>query len=167
MSGVRKGVGVCVDNLALNLVGPTAIISQAASYHTDIDLGHSNGLSVVERLNGGQKIGVFLDQVGEVDQQLATVLGGLLSPCGLKCLSCGSYRNIDILLCGLVDGADNFFSGGVDGLEGLAVDTLHPLVVDEPAQSNLSVAAAADGMRGNGDGDGESGSGGATYSPVG
>jgi hypothetical protein len=66
-----------------------------------------------------------------------------------------------------VDGADNFFSGGVDGLEGLAVDTLHPLVVDEPAQSNLSVAAAADGMRGNGDGDGESGSGGATYSPVG
>ena len=48
-----------------------------------------------------------------------------------------------------MDGADNFFGGGVDGLEGLAVNTLHPLVVDEPGKGNLLVALAVEGMRGN------------------
>jgi hypothetical protein len=42
--------------------------------------------------------------------------------------------DIDILLGGLVDGGDDLFVGGVDGLEGLALDTLDELVVDEPAE---------------------------------
>jgi hypothetical protein len=33
-----------------------------------------------------------------------------------------------------VDGADNLLGGGIDGLEGLAVDTLNPFVVDEPME---------------------------------
>lgn len=129
---VCECIGVGVDDLALNLVGPASIVSQTASNHADVDLCHSNGLSVVERFNSGQEVEVLFDQVGKVDQQFATVLWGLLSPDCLVCLSGSSYRNIDILLCGLGDGADNFLSRWVDGLEGLAIDTFDPLVVDEP-----------------------------------
>lgn len=46
----------------------------------------------------------------------------------------GLDGDIDILLGGLVDGGDDLLVGGVDGLEGLALDTLDELVVDEPAE---------------------------------
>jgi len=35
-----------------------------------------------------------------------------------------------------VNGADNLFGGRVDSLEGLAVNALNPLVVDEPGRQN-------------------------------
>lgn len=40
--------------------------------------------------------------------------------------------DVDILLRGLVDGDNGLLVVGVDGLEGLALDTLDELVVDEP-----------------------------------
>jgi hypothetical protein len=136
LSCVCKGIWVGVDNLALDLVGPASIVSQATSNHRNINLCHSDGLAVVERLDGSQEVGILLNQIGELNQQLATVLWGLLSPCALECLAGSSYRNVDIFLCGLVDRADNLFGGRVDGLEGLAVNTLDPLVVDEPRRQN-------------------------------
>jgi hypothetical protein len=50
----------------------------------------------------------------------------------LVCLAGRSYRNVDILLRGLVNGADDFFGTRIDGLKGFSVDTLDELVVDEP-----------------------------------
>jgi hypothetical protein len=134
LSCVGEGIWVGIDNFALNLIGPATIVSQAASNHGNINLCHSNGLSVVERLNSSQKIGVLLNQFGKFDEELASLFWCLLSPCCLECLAGSSYRNIDILLCGLGNGADNIFGGGVDGLEGPAVDGLNPLVVDEPIE---------------------------------
>jgi hypothetical protein len=62
LSRVGEGIWVGIDNLALNLIGPTTIVSQAASNHRDIDLRHTNCLSIVERLNSSQKIEVLLNQ---------------------------------------------------------------------------------------------------------
>lgn len=134
LSCVCEGILVGVDNLALDLVGPASVVSQASSDHTNITLGHTKSLAIIERLNSSDKIQVLLDQIGELNQQLASVLWCLLSPGSLECLAGGSYCNIDILLGGLGDGADNFLSSGVDGLESLSVDTLNPFVVDEPGE---------------------------------
>lgn len=138
LSGVCKGVWVCIDNLALNLVGPATIVSQAASSHGHISsLCHTESLSVIERLYSSQKVYVLLEQIGKLDEESSSVLGCLLSPDCLVCLAGSSYCDIDILFCGLVDRADNFFGGGVDGLEGLSVNTLNELVVDEPGVNML------------------------------
>ena len=77
---VVESVGSSVDDLAGNLVCPTTVVSEAANAHADVDLGHGDGLAVVERLDGSEEVDVLLEQVGEVCEQLATVLGCLLSP---------------------------------------------------------------------------------------
>ena len=77
---IVESVGSSVNNLAGDLVCPTTIVSQAANAHADINLGHGNGLAVVERLNRSEEVDVLLEQVGEVGEQLAAVLGCLLSP---------------------------------------------------------------------------------------
>ncbi len=37
-----------------------------------------------------------------------------------------------------MDSTDDLLSCGIDGLEGLAVDALHPFIVDEPAGKAVS-----------------------------
>ena len=131
LADVVEGVRGGVDGLALNLVGPTAVVAQAAGAHADVDLGHVDGLAVVERLDGGEEVEVLLEQLREAVQQLAAVLRRLLPPGALEGLAGGGDGDVDILLGGLLDGADDLFVGGVDDLEGLAVDGLDELVVDE------------------------------------
>jgi len=58
-------------------------------------------------------------------------------PWALECLACCCDGNVDILLGSFTDGADDFFGGGVDGLEGLAVDTFDKFVVDESEGKEL------------------------------
>jgi hypothetical protein len=77
---VVEGVGSSVDDLAGDLVCPTTVVSEAANAHADVNLGHGNGLSVVERLNRSEEVNVLLEEVGEVHEQLAAVLGCLLPP---------------------------------------------------------------------------------------
>jgi hypothetical protein len=55
-------------------------------------------------------------------------------PVTLKGSASGLDGDVDILLGGLVDGGDDLLVSGVDGLEGLALDTLDELVVDEPVK---------------------------------
>ena len=57
-----------------------------------------------------------------------------------------SYRQVDILLGGLVDRADNLFGSGVDNLEGLLIDTLNPLIVDPSGKRSMLVRDTAMGM---------------------
>jgi len=55
-SDVVEGIGAGVDNLTLDLVCPTTIVSQAARGSSNITLCHGESLSVVERLDGGKLV---------------------------------------------------------------------------------------------------------------
>lgn len=133
--GVIEVIRVGIDRLALDLVGPAAVVAKTAGSCVDIGLGHDDGLAVVERLDGGKLVYMAVEEVGELDEQLAAVLWRLPSPVALEGLACGGDGDVDILLGGLVDGANDVLSGGVDDLKGLAVDTGDKLVVDEAAGS--------------------------------
>jgi hypothetical protein len=142
---------------------------QAACASSDIALGHADSLAVVQRLDRSELISVLLKEVCELHEQAPTVLGSLFPPGALESFACGGYSEVDILLGGLVDRADDALVGGVDDLEGLAVDTFDELVVDEPAGRNSSasgqrsmgtIAASRNSTRWLGPGR-------ATYSPVG
>jgi hypothetical protein len=62
---------VDVDNLPSILVGPSGVVSQALSGLGDIESsGKGERLSVVERLNGGELVGVLVDQVRELEENL-------------------------------------------------------------------------------------------------
>jgi len=120
-----------VDDLTLDLVCPTTVVSQATSGHGNIDVGHGESLAVVERLDGGESRSVLLEEVGELAEQLATVLWSHLSPATIESLAGGGHSNVDILLRGFLNRADDLLVRWVDGFKGLVVDTLNPLAVDE------------------------------------
>lgn len=131
-AGVVEHVGGDVDGLALDLVGPATVVAQAGNNGTDVAAGHGNGLAVVERLNGSQLLRVLFGQVGQLQQQVTALLGGDLLPGALKGSAGSIDGKIDILLGGLVDGGNDLLGGGVDDLEGLALDTADELVVNVP-----------------------------------
>lgn len=120
-----------VDDLSVDLVGPSSVVSQAAGGAQNVTTGVCQTLSVVERLDGREHGDVLLKEVGELGQQAAAVGCADLGPGAVESSSGSLDGDVDILLGGLVDGADDLFVGGVDDLEGLALDTLDELVVDE------------------------------------
>ena len=131
---VVKGLCSSVDDLALDLVGPAGVVSEAANDVRDVGGGHCDGLAVVEGLDGGKGVYLALAQVGEfVEENTTTLWGGVLPLAVLEGFTCGGDGNIDILLRGLVDGANDLLGRRVDDLEGLAVGALDELVVDEAA----------------------------------
>ena len=121
-----------VDGLAHNLVGPTSIVPDARSHGTDVSLGHRDGLAVIERLDGGEEGEILLNEVGKLGHVNTALLGCDLTPGPLEGLACGSDGNINILLSGLGHRGDDFLRSWVDDLKGLLVNTLNPLIVDEP-----------------------------------
>jgi hypothetical protein len=132
LADVVECVGCCVDNLALNLVGPTSVVPQTSSSSCYINiLGHAEGLAVVEGLDSGEKVGILEEQVGKLDKKLAAVLGCLLPPGPVEGLAGRLDGNVNILLAGLLDLCDNLFCGRVDNVESLAINRLDELVVDE------------------------------------
>lgn len=137
---VVESIGACVDDLALDLVCPTTVVSQAARCSSDVTLGHCEGFAVVERLNSSEEIDILVKEVRELDQQLATVAGGNLPPWALECLASGGNGNVNVLLRGLMDLADDLLVGRVDDVELLAIDTLDELVVDEQTSGLLILA---------------------------
>lgn len=133
-------IGVGVHNLTLDLVCPTSVVSQAAGSSSDITLGHAEGLSVVQRLNSGEEVGVLVEEVGKLVKELATVTGGNLPPHFLEALAGSCYCDVDILLSGLLNLADDLLVGGVDDIELLAVDGIDELSVDEETGGLLVLA---------------------------
>jgi len=119
--GVVECVGGSVDDLALDLVRPTSVVPQGSGAHAHVTLRHGDGLAVVKRLDGGEDIEVLVEQVAELVQQLSALLGINLPPRALESFPCSGDGNVDILLGGLVDGADDTLVGGVYDLKGLAV----------------------------------------------
>jgi hypothetical protein len=124
-------VGGNVDGLALDLVGPTAVVSYATNHGTDVSPSHADGLAIVEGLDGGQEIQVLFADLGELDHQDTPLLRSHVFPRALEGFSGGCDGEVDILLGGLGDRADDLLGCGVDDLEGLLVDALYPLIVDE------------------------------------
>lgn len=60
LADVVECVGCRIDNLALNLVGPTSVVPQTSSSSCYIDvLSHAEGLAVVESLDSGEKVGIL------------------------------------------------------------------------------------------------------------
>jgi hypothetical protein len=138
VTGVVHGVGVGVDGLAANLVGPSAVVTQATGRVGHVQLGHGQGLAVVQGFDAGDDVHIPLEEVGQLGQHPTSVGGGDMLPGALICRSGRLDGDVDILLGGLVDGSDDLLVVGVDGLEGLAIDTLDELVVDKPASILVS-----------------------------
>lgn len=132
VAGVGESLGVGINGLTSDLIRPTTVVAKTASSVGDVDLGHGDGLSVVQSLNGREGIHITLEQVGELGEHTATVGGDHLLPGTLEGLTGSLDGNVDILLGSLVDGGNGLLGGRVDGLEGLAIDTLNKLVVNEP-----------------------------------
>jgi hypothetical protein len=79
---------VRINNLALNLIRPPTIIPQRIRTHAHIPLSKRKRLTIIQRLNRRKLFNVLLKQVGQLEQQLATVLGRHLSPFALKGCAC-------------------------------------------------------------------------------
>jgi hypothetical protein len=124
-------LGSNINGLALDLVGPTTIVSEAANNGTNIATGVGDGLSVVERLDSGEKVEVLLSEVGKLKEEVASSLGSGLLPLAIESLAGSSDSQVDILLGTLADGGDDLLGGGVDNLKLSLVDTLNPLAADE------------------------------------
>lgn len=97
----------------------------------DVDGGHAQGLAVVQRLDGGQRLCVFLYQVGQIGKTAASGLRVDLPPVALEGLAGGGNGDIDIFFGGFLNSDDRLLVGRVDGLKGLAVDAFDPFVVDK------------------------------------
>lgn len=132
VASVVEHVGGNVESLSLNLVGPATVVADASNNSADITSGHGDGLAVVQRLDSGEKVEVLLGEIGELEHQAATLAGSNLSPCCVESLAGSGNGQIDILLGTFADRGDDLLGGGVDDLELLLVDTLDPLVVNEP-----------------------------------
>lgn len=132
---VVECVGCCVNDLALDLVCPTTIVSQAAGAGGDIDIpGHAERLAIVQSFNGGEEISILLEEFGKLEKKLSTVLGCLLPPWTIEGFTGSSNGDVDVLLRGLLNLANDFFGRRIDDIEGLAVNSLDELVVDEPCE---------------------------------
>ncbi len=115
----------------MDLVGPSTIVADASSCQADINPGHTQRFAIVKRLDSRKSFCMFFHQVGQVGEIAAAGARVDLSPFALESLAGSRDGDVDIFLCSLVDSNDGFLVRRVDGLEGLAVDTFDPFVVDE------------------------------------
>jgi hypothetical protein len=112
--GVVEGSGHGVDDLSVDLVGPSSVVSQTSGSHGNITLGKGNGLSVVQRLNRGKEKKVLLHKVGELQEVLSAGRGGSGSPGSLEGGTGSLDGNVDIDLAGLLDGTDDLLGAVID-----------------------------------------------------
>ena len=137
--GVVESLRVRLNNFAVNLVCPAAVISEASSAHTDIDLGHAERFAIVQRFNGSKEVEILFEQVCELHEISSSLLCGDVPPGCLEGLTGDRDSVIDIFFCGFVDLTDWFLGGGVDGLESLAILAFDKLVINKAAITGVSV----------------------------
>jgi hypothetical protein len=134
VASVGEGLGVGVNGLTSDLVSPATVVAQTASSVGNIDLGHRDGLAVIQSFNGGEGLHITLEEVGKLGEHAATVRGGHLLPGTLEGGTGSLDGDVYILLGSLVNRGDGFLVGGVESFKGLALDTLDELVVNEPGK---------------------------------
>jgi hypothetical protein len=131
VTGVDKLIRGSVNDLTVDLVGPTSEVTVAANASCDIIVsGNGNGLSVVNSFESSKLILITLHEISQLVDQDTTVGGSDLGP-DVLVRSIGSFDgSVDIFLGSAVNLANDLFSGGVDGLNERTV-TGNELVVDE------------------------------------
>lgn len=142
LSNVVECLIASVNHLALNLVRPATIVSQAAHASADVALCHRDGLAIVQRLDCSKGLKIGLEQVGELEKVLGAVAGSDLAPLALKGSSRGLHGDVDIFLGSLVHGGDDALVRRVDDLKGLAVNAFDEFVVDETRSVEMRLAGA-------------------------
>lgn len=116
----------------MDLVRPSAIVSDTSSGQANIDIGHADSFSIVQSLDCCKSFCVLLHQVGQIGEIAASSAGVNFGPFSLEGLAGSSDGDIDIFLGGLMNSDDRFLVGRIDGLEGLPINAFHVFVVDEP-----------------------------------
>jgi len=78
------------NGLALILIGPAGVIAIAGDGERQVSgAGDMIGLAVVEGLELGEFVGIFLDEIGELVHEIAALrCGELLTP--RACFECGA-----------------------------------------------------------------------------
>jgi hypothetical protein len=75
VNSIGQLVRVNVNDLAPVLVGPATVVSEGSGGLHDVEgSGDRVGLAVVQGLERGEFVGVFLDQFGDLDEDLASFL---------------------------------------------------------------------------------------------
>lgn len=75
VDSIGQLVRINIDDLASVLVGPTTVVSERGGSLHDVERSSNGvGLAVVEGLQRGEFIGVFFDQFGDLDKDLASFL---------------------------------------------------------------------------------------------
>ena len=129
---VAQEVAADGHGAAFDLVGPAGVVAQGVDDALQVAAGVGDGLAAVERFQGGQLLGLLLDQVGQLEQQSAAVGGVHLLPgARFQRLARGLDRRIDVGLVGLGDLAKRLAGGRVDGREGLVRVAVHEFAADE------------------------------------
>lgn len=120
MTSVSELVGGGLNGLALDLVGPTSVVTNAGDGVGDVNvLSPAESLAVVQSLDSSELIEVGLHEIRELVQEGATLgTGCVQTPDGVKGLLSGDDGDIDILLRGLGDLGDQLAVGGIDDTSG-------------------------------------------------
>lgn len=132
-SCIVKHIRGNVDGFTLDLISPTAVVSQTTDNGVNVTTGVVDRLSIIKRFNSGEKLLVLLGQVGQLVQKVSPFTGRCALPCVFKRLSSSRHGEVDVLLGAFVDGSDDLFVRGVDDFELSLVDTLDPFAIDEPS----------------------------------
>lgn len=104
-----------LDGLALDLVRPAGVVAEAGDDGLDVGLCPEEGLAVVEGLDGGKRVDVVLDELGEAGEELAALRTGHGEPVdGLEGVVCSLNCGVDVLGGTLADLGDQLARRGVD-----------------------------------------------------
>ena len=129
--GVVESLSIRLNDLAVNLVCPAAVISKASGAHANVNFGHTERFTIVQGFNRREEFEVLFKQICQIHKVFSSLLIGDFTPCGLKGFAGNGDGVVDIFFGGFVDCADRFLGGGIDGLKSLAILSLDELVVDE------------------------------------
>jgi hypothetical protein len=73
LADVVECVGTSVNNLTLNLICPSSVVSDASRSSGNVALGHGNRLSIVKSLNGGKCLNITVEELSKLVEELASV----------------------------------------------------------------------------------------------
>jgi len=144
MLGVAKLLVGGLDDLALNLVGPTTVVSEDGGRLGDIEaLGSRERLTVVESLDTGKDVQISLDELGDLGENSSSLEPwGVVAPDSVECLSGNLDGDIDISGESLWNGGQVLSRGWVDDVNGFGtlVYGSRPFAIDEQSGGDLDFA---------------------------
>jgi hypothetical protein len=93
-----KGLLVDVDGLARDLICPSSIVPEAPNNKAQIDPGHSHRLASIEGLKRNEQLGLTLQDISELIQEIRALRGRLCTPFSVKCSARRSDGDVNIFL---------------------------------------------------------------------